>query len=642
MRAGLINAQRSVAEIEDLNNVAVHQVDPLYEANGALLRTRLALDATISELQSGSADQAAIFLQTANSQLQMARERYARYMAVPKTERGQQLAQTLQARFSEYAAALDAQYSALKENAVPRYQEGQRKLRQIDEGFTKDMQAFLGRVAERSDAVLDSSQRTYASARISAIALLSTALLLAALCWAFIRRGVLLPLREAGMHFDRIAGGDLTSRVETRSNNEIGALFAALKRMQEGLTRTVSTVRQGVDEINIGSAEIAAGNANLSSRTEEQAAALEQTAATMEQLAATVKQNADNAAQANQLAAVSMEVAQRGGQTVGQVVQTMQGISDSSKRIADIVSVIDGIAFQTNILALNAAVEAARAGEQGKGFAVVAGEVRTLAQRAAQAAKEIKTLIETSVDTVASGSAHVTAAGQTMQEIVTSVQRVADIMGEISAASAEQAGGIDQITLAVSQMDEVTQQNAALVEEASAAASAMEDQARKLAEATAVFKTQSGQVIEAEPAAVLAHGAGRRACRAPEPGRPDRAGRSTPGPAGLISATQQGVQDDGAERGGADPAQREITQLDGEITRAQHQRDRGHDQVAVIAEIDLVHHPDTGAGHGDQAKHHDRHAAQHGRRDGLDQAPNLGEKPSTMAIRAATTKTRVE
>ena len=402
---GWINAQRSVAEIEDLNNVAVHQVDPLYEANGALLRTRLALDATISELQSGSADQAAIFLQTANSQLQMARERYARYMAVPKTERGQQLAQTLQARFSEYAAALDAQYSALKENAVPRYQEGQRKLRQIDEGFTKDMQAFLGRVAERSDAVLDSSQRTYASARISAIALLSTALLLAALCWAFIRRGVLLPLREAGMHFDRIAGGDLTSRVETRSNNEIGALFAALKRMQEGLTRTVSTVRQGVDEINIGSAEIAAGNANLSSRTEEQAAALEQTAATMEQLAATVKQNADNAAQANQLAAVSMEVAQRGGQTVGQVVQTMQGISDSSKRIADIVSVIDGIAFQTNILALNAAVEAARAGEQGKSFAVVAGEVRTLAQRAAQAAKEIKTLIETSVDTVASGSA---------------------------------------------------------------------------------------------------------------------------------------------------------------------------------------------------------------------------------------------
>ena len=228
------------------------------------------------------------------------------------------------------------------------------------------MQAFLGRVAERSDAVLDSSQRTYASARISAIALLSTALLLAALCWAFIRRGVLLPLREAGMHFDRIAGGDLTSRVETRSNNEIGALFAALKRMQEGLTRTVSTVRQGVDEINIGSAEIAAGNANLSSRTEEQAAALEQTAATMEQLAATVKQNADNAAQANQLAAVSMEVAQRGGQTVGQVVQTMQGISDSSKRIADIVSVIDGIAFQTNILALNAAVEAARAANRAR------------------------------------------------------------------------------------------------------------------------------------------------------------------------------------------------------------------------------------------------------------------------------------
>ena len=197
-----------------------------------------------------------------------------------------------------------------------------------------------------------------------------------------------------------------------------------------------------------------------------------------------------------------MEVAQRGGHTVGQVVATMQGISESSRRIADIVSVIDGIAFQTNILALNAAVEAARAGEQGKGFAVVAGEVRSLAQRAAQAAKEIKALIETSVETVAAGSSQVSAAGQTMEEIVISVQRVADIMGEISAASAQQAGGIDQVSLAVSQMDEVTQQNAALVEEASAAASAMEDQARRLAEATSVFKTQSGQVIEVAPVQV--------------------------------------------------------------------------------------------------------------------------------------------
>ncbi|KGD95286.1 chemotaxis protein [Achromobacter sp. RTa] len=497
---GWMNAERSVTEIKDLNNVAVHQVDPLYEANAALLRTRLALGAGMAAVQAGAMDQAAQAGQEAASQLTLARERFARYMAVPKTERGQVLAQALHGRFTEYGAILEALASAVKERSPAQYQQDEGRVRQADANFIKDMQAFLARVEERSNGVLASSEQTYSTARISAVALVSAALLLTVLCWTFIRRGVLQPLQEAGRHFDRIAAGDLTARVESRSDNEIGTLFAALKRMQEGLTRTVTSVRHGVEEINVGAAEIAAGNANLSVRTEEQAAALEETASTMEELAVTVKQNAENAAQANQLAAVSMDVAQRGGQNVDQVVATMHGISDSSRRIADIVSVIDGIAFQTNILALNAAVEAARAGEQGKGFAVVAGEVRTLAQRAAQAAKEIKALIEVSVDTVAAGSAQVAAAGQTMQEIVTSVQRVADIMGEISAASAQQAGGIDQVSLAITQMDEVTQQNAALVEEASAAASAMEEQARRLAEATAVFKTQSGQVIEAAPA----------------------------------------------------------------------------------------------------------------------------------------------
>lgn len=491
-----MNAESSVREIEDLNNVAVHQVDPLYEANAALLRARLALGAGLADLQAGAGGRTT---EAAAGQLQLARERFTRYMAVPKSERGQALAQVLQGRFNAYAAALDELDAALKQGALARYQQAAPRVPQADAAFASDMQAFLARVQERSDGVLARSQHTYATARLSAVVLLSAALLLALLCWAFVRRAVLLPLQDAGRHFDRIAAGDLTQRVEARSNNEIGMLFSALRRMQDGLNRTVTTVRQGVEEINVGAAEIAAGNANLSTRTEEQAAALEETASTMEELAATVKQNAENAAQANQLAGVSMEVAQRGGHTVSQVVATMQGISDSSRRIAEIVSVIDGIAFQTNILALNAAVEAARAGEQGKGFAVVAGEVRSLAQRAAQAAKEIKTLIESSVETVAAGSSQVAAAGQTMDEIVTSVQRVADIMGEISAASSQQAGGIDQVSLAVSQMDEVTQQNAALVEQASAAASAMEEQARRLAEATSVFKTQSGQVIEATP-----------------------------------------------------------------------------------------------------------------------------------------------
>ena len=314
--------------------------------------------------------------------------------------------------------------------------------------------------------------------------------------YVFLRRRVLLPLKEAGHHFDRIAGGDLTARVDVRNTNEIGQLFAALKRMQESLTRTVASVRRGVDEINVGSHEIAAGNTDLSSRTEQQAASLEETAASMEQLASTVKQNADNARQANQLAASASDVAERGGSAVSEVVSTMQEISGSSRKISEIVSVIDGIAFQTNILALNAAVEAARAGEQGKGFAVVAGEVRSLAQRSAQAAKEIKGLIEDSVTKVGAGSEQVERAGATMQEIVASVKRVTDIMGEISAASEEQSSGIDQVNRAVSQMDEVTQQNAALVEEAAAAAGSLQEQAQRLAEAVAVFKINAGEVIE--------------------------------------------------------------------------------------------------------------------------------------------------
>ena len=298
----------------------------------------------------------------------------------------------------------------------------------------------------------------------AALALLLIAVSLGA--FLFMNRVILRPLRSVGESFDKIAAGDLTTRVEVNSTNEIGQLFAAVKRMQESLTRTVSAVRRGVDEINVGSREISAGNTDLSSRTEEQAASLEETAASMEQLASTVKQNADNARQANQLAASASDVAERGGSAVSEVVTTMQAISASSRKISEIVSVIDGIAFQTNILALNAAVEAARAGEQGKGFAVVAGEVRSLAQRSAQAAKEIKGLIEDSVGKVGAGSQQVERAGATMQEIVASVKRVTDIMGEISAASEEQSSGIDQVNRAVSQMDEVTQQNAALVEEA--------------------------------------------------------------------------------------------------------------------------------------------------------------------------------
>jgi len=318
-----------------------------------------------------------------------------------------------------------------------------------------------------------------------AVALSMLLMLLARLVFS---RLVVRPLVEAGKHFDRIANGDLTAKVDVRNHNEIGQLFMALKRMQENLARTVALVRRGVEEINVGSREIAAGNTDLSSRTEQQAASLEETAASMEELASTVKQNAENARQANVLATSASDVAERGGDAVSEVVTTMNAISTSSRKISEIVSVIDGIAFQTNILALNAAVEAARAGEQGKGFAVVAGEVRSLAQRSAQAAKEIKVLIEDSVSKVGTGSQQVERAGATMQEIVASVKRVTDIMGEISAASEEQSGGIDQVNRAVSEMDEVTQQNAALVEQAAAAAGSLQEQAQRLADAVVIFK----------------------------------------------------------------------------------------------------------------------------------------------------------
>jgi len=287
---------------------------------------------------------------------------------------------------------------------------------------------------------------------------------------------------------DRVAGGDLSQAIHSNSQDETGQLLSALARMQTSLVGTVSNVRDGAESVATASAEIAQGNADLSSRTEEQASSLEETSATMEELNATVRQNADNAAQANQLAQSAAQVARDGGQVVGEVVETMRGIEGSSKRISDIISVIDGIAFQTNILALNAAVEAARAGEQGRGFAVVASEVRNLAQRSADAAKEIKSLINDSVERVQTGTQLVDRAGQTIQDIVGSVQRLADIVGEISSASREQSSGISQVGEAVTKLDRATQQNAALVEESAAASESLRNQAQGLLSAVASFK----------------------------------------------------------------------------------------------------------------------------------------------------------
>ena len=296
-----------------------------------------------------------------------------------------------------------------------------------------------------------------------------------------------------------VASGDLSGQVETRGRDEIGELLQALDAMQTSLIEVVSKVRQGSDSVANASAEIAQGNSDMSARTESQASALEQTAASMEELNGAVKQNADSAREANQLAMNAATVAVKGGTVVGQVVETMKGINESSRKISDIIGVIDGIAFQTNILALNAAVEAARAGEQGRGFAVVASEVRSLAGRSADAAKEIKSLINASVDRVEHGTALVDQAGATMTELVDAIRRVTTIMGEISTASSEQALGVSQVGEAVSQMDEVTQQNAALVEEMAAAASSLKNQASDLVDAVSVFKLHADHELAGLP-----------------------------------------------------------------------------------------------------------------------------------------------
>jgi methyl-accepting chemotaxis protein len=507
--SALNRASQSLERIARGDLVAIHALD---DAASYLLRSRVAVERFNTLSAAGNVDEAKKAIDRAQELLAKGNQSWQTYLDAPKPGIDQALLDDVLAkRTAVMRDGVDPEFAALNANDMAAYHAI------ADTKISPMFIAYDAAAAAVVKALQQSVNDQQASAQSNAslmMTLIVSVIVLALLLVVGIRfamRGLIVqPLKDATACFERIASGDLSETIEVYSHNEIGRLFDGIKRMQQSLSTMVKAVHSSTESIDTGAREIAMGNTDLSQRTEQQAASLQETASSMEQLTGTVRQNAENARQASQLAVNASDIATRGGDVVSQVVTTMQDIATSSNKVVDIIGVIEGIAFQTNILALNAAVEAARAGEQGRGFAVVAGEVRSLAQRSASAAKEIKELIGDSVDKVQSGSTLVGRAGTTMDEIVQAVRRVTDIMGEISAASEEQSGGIEQVNRAVVQMDEVTQQNAALVEQAAAAAASLEDQTRQLQAVVNGWKVAGAQVRGATAvrpqAAVRGHG----------------------------------------------------------------------------------------------------------------------------------------
>ncbi|WP_296229067.1 methyl-accepting chemotaxis protein [Ralstonia sp. UBA689] len=498
---GLIGMRHANTRVQDTYTVQLTGAVALAESDSNLLSFRIVLDR--AAMAPGAADVGKT-IERARMFLGKSDDAWKRYRALATTADERKLAdeaEALRGRFLRDGAQVLIQ--AIQAGDQPAVTKTVMDVMPVLYRPLGDKVAALNRMQmDIARASYESGQREHSSlSALTSGVLLAGIVVGGLLTWA-LRRSITLPLARAVEQAEHITQGDLTHTIRVDRVDETGRLLLALQRMQESLQKMVGQVRAGSDSIASATQQIAAGNADLSQRTEQQASSLEETASSMEELTSIVRQNADNARQASQLAGNASHIAVKGGEVVGRVIDTMAGINESSKKIADIIGVIEGIAFQTNILALNAAVEAARAGEQGRGFAVVAGEVRSLAQRSATAAKEIKELISDSVGRVENGSTLVAEAGNVIEDVVAAVKRVTDIMGEISSASDEQSAGIEQVNLAVTQMDEGTQQNAALVEQAAAAAMSLQEQADGLRQAVAAFRTHAGASASQQTPAV--------------------------------------------------------------------------------------------------------------------------------------------